>query len=56
MKRKPEVRPKKKDFYDLEEVSSATDMTGLIPTPPQNEAEAESYGSLYSAQDRKPKH
>lgn len=29
-------------------VSSATDCTGLMPRPPQNEDELDSYESLYS--------
>lgn len=31
-------------------VSSATDCTGLMPTPPQSEEELESYESLYTLQ------
>lgn len=36
-------------FYldDIMDVASATDCTGLMPTPPANEAEAESYTDLY---------
>jgi hypothetical protein len=33
-------------FYDIEQVSSAHDYTGMIPTPPQNESEAEAYSDL----------
>lgn len=36
------------DFYfDLDDVASMTECTGLIPTPPESEAEAESYTDLY---------
>ena len=33
-------------FYDVEAVVSYNDSTGLIPTPPKNESEAESYSDL----------
>jgi hypothetical protein len=33
-------------FYDVESVASCNDCTGLMPTPPKSEAEAESYGDL----------
>lgn len=33
-------------FYDIESVMSANDCTGLIPTPPKSEYEAESYSDL----------
>lgn len=32
---------------DMMDVASATECTGLMPTPPANEAEAESYTELY---------
>ena len=32
--------------YDLNNASSSTDCTGLIPTPPQSEAELESYDAV----------
>jgi hypothetical protein len=35
-------------FFDLDDIASATECTGLIPTPPESEAEAESYTQLYS--------
>ena len=34
-------------FYNFDTVASATDCTGLIPTPPLSESEAESYGEIY---------
>ncbi len=34
-------------FYNFDTVASATDCTGLIPTPPLSEDEAESYAQLY---------
>ncbi len=37
-----------REFHDLEgTVCSSWDCTGLIPTPPQSEAEEESYEELY---------
>ena len=33
-------------FYDIDLVASATECTGLIPTPPLSEEEAESYTCL----------
>lgn len=33
-------------FYDVEQVVSSNDCTGLIPTPPKNEYEAESFSDL----------
>lgn len=35
-------------FYDMGSIASASDCTGLIPSPPANEAEAESYAELYN--------
>lgn len=35
-------------YYDLEQVASSTDCTGLIPTPPQSVDEEESYADLHS--------
>lgn len=38
-----------KDKYShLDIVASSTECTGLIPAPPANESEAESYADLYS--------
>jgi hypothetical protein len=34
-------------FFDQEQVVSATECTGLIPTPPQSAEQAESYAQLY---------
>lgn len=34
------------DDYDPLDVASANDCTGLIPTPPTDEAEMEAYGEL----------
>lgn len=36
------------EFNDALNVSSARECTGLMPTPPQSEAELESYKSLFS--------
>ncbi len=35
-------------FYDIDLVASATECTGLIPTPPLSEEEAESYTDIYA--------
>ncbi len=34
-------------FYDMSSVQSSTEMTGLVPTPPQSEADAESYSQIH---------
>ncbi len=43
-------KPKKQDepFYDLENVASITECTGLIPSALKDEEEADAYGDLYS--------
>lgn len=46
------TRPKINDnpnqyVYDLNNASSSTDCTGLIPTPPQSEDEEEAYQAIY---------
>jgi hypothetical protein len=33
-------------FYDIAKTASANDCTGLMPTPPKDEAAAESYADL----------
>lgn len=33
--------------YDVTKTNSATDCTGLIPTPPQSESEFDSYMDVY---------
>lgn len=33
--------------YDITKTNSATDCTGLIPTPPQSESEFDSYMDVY---------
>lgn len=35
-------------FFEVDNVSSATECTGLMPTPPANDAEAEAYTDLYA--------
>ena len=35
-------------FYDIDLVASATECTGLIPTPPLSEGEAEAYTDIYA--------
>ncbi len=41
---------KEYDKYDLGNACSGTDCTGLMPTPPQNDAEMESYQDIYDYQ------
>ncbi len=52
MKRFPEVYKKQEgsfeDSYTSLDVASTMDCTGMIPTPPLTEEEAENYGDLYS--------
>jgi len=40
-------------FYDVEQVISAHDYTGSIPTPPKNEYEAESYSDMLNIPEPK---
>lgn len=35
-------------FFEIDSVSSATECTGLMPTPPANQAEADFYTDLYA--------
>ncbi|MDD4237872.1 MAG: hypothetical protein PHT62_04895 [Desulfotomaculaceae bacterium] len=53
------MRPKSDDdiLYDsdLDIVASATDCTGLMPTPPLSVAEAESYTEIYDVPQPKVK-
>ena len=54
------------EIEDFDTVASASECTGLIPTPPVNEAQAESYTDIYtipkpskevfSSQNKKGKH
>lgn len=53
MLREPEDKqlphsPDGDDLYDLNTVASSMECTGLIPTPPVSESEAESYTDLYN--------
>lgn len=52
MKRFPEVYKKQEgsfeDSYTSLDVASTMDCTGMIPTPPLTEEEAENYSDLYS--------
>ena len=47
------LKIKKEDSYaddvlnKIDSVASATECTGLMPTPPENEEEAESYNEIY---------
>lgn len=46
---KRKLKLKDKDsFLESENVASATECTGLTPTPPASEEEAESYEELYN--------
>ena len=35
------------EFYDMKSVMSSTEMTGLTPTPPLSEDDAESYSEIH---------
>lgn len=39
-------RPVREPWYDIENTVSSTDCTGIAPTPPLDDAAAESYASL----------
>ena len=39
---------KKAPFYDVENIASASECTGLIPAQVENEEEAENYAQLYA--------
>ncbi len=43
-------KPKKRDepYYDIENVASITECTGLIPSALKDEEEADAYRDLYS--------
>ncbi len=47
--RNPEIRDDRiyDEFYDLKSVMSTTDMTGLTPTLPLSEENAESYSEIH---------
>jgi hypothetical protein len=38
-------------FYDLNQVASFTECTGLMPSLPQNEEEDENYADLFATHD-----
>lgn len=40
--------PSEEELFDSDNVASATECTGLIPTPPISEEEAESYTEIYN--------
>lgn len=40
--------PVQDELFDGDNVASATECTGLIPTPPLSEEEAESYTEIYN--------
>ena len=49
---RPLKNNKSSDYADdvmnkIDSVASATECTGLMPTPPENEEEAESYNDIY---------
>ncbi|MGI6239949.1 MAG: hypothetical protein ACOYI5_10035 [Christensenellales bacterium] len=52
MKRDPE---KNQDpFFDLSKVASANECTGIMPSLPQNEAEADNIASLFATHNPPP--
>ena len=46
-KEKPYLKDEEYDKFDHLKVSSASDCTGLITVPPENEDELENYADLY---------
>lgn len=58
MTEKPSKRPPRKiDYNDdlyFDSVASATEVTGLIPTPPASDDEAEAYEQLSDIHRQKP--
>lgn len=44
---KNDSAPIPEDILDIETVASSNECTGLIPTPPQSGAEADSYTKIY---------
>lgn len=49
MERKPDP------FYNIENIASATECTGLMPAQVENEEEAENYAELYAVHPVKPR-
>lgn len=47
MKQEPRPYGMEDDLEDDFSVMSATECTGLIPTPPLDDAQADSYGEIY---------
>ncbi len=47
MKKKRNLKNAPKDMFDVSTAASASECTGLIPTPVTSEAEAEAYEQLY---------
>ena len=41
------------DYYDIKNIASNTEFTGMIPTPPLTDAEAEGYEDLYPVPQQK---
>lgn len=39
---------KNNPFYEVEDVASVTECTGLMPVLPQNETQEENYAALYA--------
>ena len=42
-------------FYEIEKIAPATECTGIAPTVPENEVEADEIGELYDIHTPKPK-
>lgn len=41
-------------FYDINNMASMSECTGLIPSAVEDESEADAYGELYSIHEQKP--
>ena len=48
MKKDKNSFPFYEDGWELDDVVSSTECTGLIPTPPASDGDADSYADIYS--------
>ena len=55
MDRKPDDKKdvKKFDLSDQMQITSSTECTGMVPTPPQNDAEVDGYSDLFHVMQQK---
>ena len=41
------------DYYDIKNIASANDFTGMIPTPPLTDADADGYSDIFPVTQQK---